>query len=211
MNQTPAETGGGAASNAEELLLRSQAAAQLGGQGRLLAPISFPMDATNLALAVFGAFAPPPPPQQPPPPQVQPPVLQVAQPPAPQMAPPPSSRPRMDHPSVMQFEVAKVVVSEAGVPKANDAFSWATFSRQFNLKETPYPADDTAASLLAERLGREAAAFVSSFKLLRSVSTCKSSGKNSVRAEPYAGHGASSSAPVGEEMGDGGRAASPAP
>ena len=92
------------------------------------------------------------------------------------MAPPSPSRSGVDHPAVqLQYDLAKLIFSRAGVPQQNDTLSWASFIQPF--KETPYPADDNAASLLAERLSREAGAFVSSFKLMRSFSSGKASGK----------------------------------
>ena len=163
-NQTSAETGGGAFTASQEFLLREQVTAQFGSrlEGRSLAPVNFLGNAADLARAGIGAFANPPQPQPQPAPLVQPPAPQREQQPLP-MAPPSLSRSGVDHPALrLQYDLAKLICSRAGVPQQNDTFSWASFIRQF--KETPYPADDNAASLLAERLSREAGAFVSSFK-----------------------------------------------
>ena len=94
------------------------------------------------------------------------------------MAPPSPSRSGVDHPAVrLQYDLAKLIFSKAGVPQQKDTFSWASFILPF--KETPYPADDNAraASLLSVHLSREAGAFVSSFKLLLSFSSGKGVGQ----------------------------------
>ena len=56
-----------------------------------------------------------------------------------------------------------------------------------------------------------AGAFVSSFKLLLSLSSGKSSGKARARTDPVAALGAAAAAPAVDEIGDGGRAAPPTP
>ena len=164
VNQTSAETGSASFSAAQNLFLLEQASAQFGGRldGRSLAPVNFRGNPADLARAGIGAFANPPQSQPQPAPLAQPPALQSEQQP-PLMAFPPPSRSGVDHPAVrLQYDLAKLIFSKACVPQQNDTFSWASFIRPF--KETPYPADDNAASLLAERLSREAGAFVSSFK-----------------------------------------------
>ncbi len=210
-NQTSAENGGGAFTASQEFLLREQVTAQFGGrlEGRSLAPVNFLGNAADLARAGIGAFANPPQPQPQPAPLVHPPAPPSEQQPPP-MAPPSPSRSGVDHPAVrLQYDLAKLIFSRAGVPQQNDAFSWASFIRPF--KETPYPADDNVASLLAERLSREAGAFVSSFKLLRSFSSGKASGKGRARTDSVATFGTAAAAQGSDEMGDGGRAASPTP
>ena len=210
-NQTSAETGGGAFTASQEFLLREQVTAQFGGrlEGRSLAPVNFLGNAADLARAGIGAFANPPQPQPQPAPLVHPPAPPSEQQPPP-MAPPSPSRSGVDHPAVrLQYDLAKLIFSRASVPQQNDAFSWASFIRPF--KETPYPADDNVASLLAERLSREAGAFVSSFKLLRSFSSGKASGKGQARTDSVATLGAASATLGSDEMGEGRCAASPTP
>ena len=192
------DTGGGSSSDAQDLFLREQASAQFSVRldGRSLAPVNFPGNAADLARAGIRAFANPPQSQPQPAPLVQPSAPQGKQ-RSPLMAPPQPSRSGVDHPAMLlQYDLAKLIFSKASVPQQNDTFSWACFIRPF--KETQYPADDNTASLLVKHLSREAGAFVSS-------------GKGRARADSVATFGAATAAQGSDEMGEGGRAASPTP
>ena len=96
--------------------------------------------------------------------------------------PPPPSRSAVEHPSVkVQFALAKATLEATGIPASGGPCNWTSFSNMF--KEIPYPADNDAATLIADRISRELAATVSSFRLLKGATERKR------RTEPRSAQG----------------------